>query len=90
MTSARRRRGEHAGCAHPGRAPGARSGVRHRRLRALPDGRHTRSLVITMSAKDLKTGWYGRALGVTRWYESLTKTGSDLHGRARNGTQRHR
>lgn len=68
----------------------ARSGVRQRRLRALPDGRHTRSLVIRMSAKALETGWYGPVLGVPGWHEGPTKTGSDLHGRARIRTQRHR
>ena len=41
---------------------------------ALPDGRHTRSLVIRMSAKVQETGWYGQVRGVTRWHDDPAKT----------------
>ena len=36
-------------------------------------------LVIRLSAKVLETGLYGMGGGVTRWYDRLAKTGSDLH-----------
>jgi len=41
--------------------------------------RRATGFVITMSAKVLKSGWYGQVLGETRWHEGPTKTGSDLH-----------
>ena len=50
----------------------------------------TLGLVISLAAKALETGWHGQVLDVTRWHDDLTKTGSDLHGRARNGTHCHR
>ncbi len=52
--------------------------------------RDTLHFVITMSARAQETGWYRQVQGGTRWHDGPTKTGSDLHGRARNGTQRHR
>jgi hypothetical protein len=32
-----------------------------------------------MSAKVLETGLYGMGRAVTRWYDRLVKTASDLH-----------
>jgi len=52
--------------------------------------RDTLGSVITMSAKAQETGWYGQVRCGTRWHDDPTKTASDLHGRARNGSQRHR
>lgn len=52
--------------------------------------RDTLGSVITMSAKAQETGWYGQVRGGTLWHEGSTKAGSDLHGRARNGTHCHR
>ena len=52
--------------------------------------RDTLGLVINLSANAQETGWYGPVRAVTRWYDVLPKSASDLHGRARNGTQSHR
>ncbi len=52
--------------------------------------RDTTGLVINLSAKAQETGWYEPVHDVTRWRDGPTKTDPDLHGRARNGTQRHR